>query len=73
MQIGNPAQLDSAREALRDQFDAIWIASESIGPREARAIRCSIALDKPRTAQGYNWRIFEGGRACGPFNAVIYA
>ena len=70
MQIGNRQDLDNARNALRDQFDAIWLASDTIGPKEARAIRCATALDKPRIhVSGYNWEILPGGRLCG-HNAV---
>lgn len=74
MQIGNRKELDAARETLRDAFDAIWIAAESIGPKESRAIRCAIALDRP----GYqhlspNWLIMPGARACGDFNKIILA
>jgi hypothetical protein len=82
MQIGNRKELDAAREAMRDAFDAIWLASDKIGHKESRAIKCALALDKPRLDSGYNWRIFPGGcgtpsgdivwrgRACYP---VIYA
>lgn len=70
MQIGNRQQLDKAREDMRDAFDAIWLASESFGPREVRAVRCALALDKPRHDSGYNWRIFPGGRAC-PSGAIV--
>ena len=73
MQIGNRAALDSARETLRDRFDAVWIASTTIGPREERALRCAIALDKPGHDNSTNWAIFKGGRACGEFNRVILA
>lgn len=74
MKIGNRHELDAAREAMRDAFDAIWLASSTIGPKESRAIRCAIALDKPRLHHASpNWRIFPGGRACGSFNAVIRA
>lgn len=64
MQIGNQKELDAARESMRDAFDAVWLASSEIGPKESRAIKCAIALDKPRHDQGYSWRIFKGGRAC---------
>jgi hypothetical protein len=74
MQIGNPKALDAAREAMRDAFDAIWLASDKIGPKESRAIKCAIALDRPRIHHNSpNWTIFRGGRACGAHNAVIYA
>lgn len=74
MQIGDGKQLDAEREAMRDAFDAVWLRAESIGPTEARAIRCAIALDRPRHFhRSYNWRIFKGGRACGEFNRVILA
>lgn len=75
MYIGNRNHLDAARDALRDQFDAVWMAAETIGPREARAIRCAIALDRPRTqhASGYNWTITAGARSCGSHNRVILA
>lgn len=63
MQIGNRLSLDTERNAMRDAFDAVWIASDKIGPTEARAIRCAIALDRPNYAQaGCGWRIWPGGR-----------
>ena len=74
MQVGNQTQLDASREALRDAFDAIWMAAESIGPKESRAIKCAIALDQPSWQHiSPNWMIFPGGRACGDFNKVILA
>lgn len=74
MKIGNRQELDSERDSLRDAFDAAWLQSETIGPKEARAIRCAIALDKPRLHHlAPNWTIFRGGRACGMHNAVIRA
>lgn len=65
MQIGNRESLDSARDALRDQFDAVWLAAPKAGLREVRAMRCAMKLDHARThsANGCNWIIFEGGRA----------
>lgn len=72
MKIGNRATLDAERNALRDQFDAVWLSSDTIGPKEKRAIRCAIALDKPNHEHGRgNWTIFPGGRACG-LNTVLY-
>lgn len=65
MKIGNRKELDAAREALRDQFDAIWLASETIGDRERRAIRCAFALDAPRHKQG-SWVILPFGRYTAP-------
>lgn len=66
MQLGNRRELDKAREDLRDAFDAIWLASDTIGPKEHRAIRCAIALDRPRHRHlSPNWRIFPGGRSVG--------
>ncbi|AMX93674.1 MULTISPECIES: hypothetical protein [Mesorhizobium] len=66
MIIGNRKELDTARETLRDQFDAIWLASDIIEAKEARAIRCSIKLDAPRHNHlAPNWRIFPGGRFVG--------
>lgn len=74
MQIGNRKRLDAEREALRDAFDAIWMASDSIGPKESRAIKCAIALDRPDwQCFSPNWLIFPGGRACGDFNKTIRA
>lgn len=74
MYVGNRQALDEAREALRDQFDAIWIESDTLGPRETRAVRCAIALDKPgRTQAGWNKTIFPGGWCVGPHNLVIRA
>jgi hypothetical protein len=73
MRIGNCSALDAARNNLRDQFDAVWIASETIGTREMRAVRCAGKLDKPNHDNSTNWRIFNGGMACGNFNRVIYA
>lgn len=73
MQIGNRKDLDDARNALRDQFDAVWIASAVVGHKEARAIRCALALDAPRFFHDCpNWQILpSGGGFTGP--AVIYA
>ncbi|TIW23125.1 MAG: hypothetical protein E5V63_25530 [Mesorhizobium sp.] len=66
MIVGNRQSLDAARETLRDQFDAVWLASSSVGAKEARAIRCAIKLDAPRLNHlAPNWRIFKGGRSCG--------
>lgn len=62
MQIGNRAELDAERNALRDRFDAVWMASESIGNTERRAIRCAIALDKPNHDTSGVWIMFPGGR-----------
>jgi len=74
MQVGNRQELDSAREALRDQFDAIWMQSDSIGRKEERAIRCALALDYPRLHHNsLNWTITKGGRHYGPHNSVIYS
>lgn len=70
MQIGNRQELDAARDAMRDAFDAIWFASDKIGPKESRAIKCALALDKPRLDSGYNWRIFPGGRAT-PSGSIV--
>lgn len=77
MQIGNRAALDAAREALRDAFDAVWIASPVMGDKEARAVRCAAALDKPRHGGG-NWTLIldDSGnivaRITGAHNHVIY-
>lgn len=61
MKIGNRKELDAAREAMRDAFDAVWIAADEIGQKEARAIRCAIALNgKP--SPNWNERIFQGGK-----------
>ena len=62
MQIGNRIALDAARESLRDQFDAIWLSSGAFGDKEARAIRCAVALDKPRHSDPCSWRIAPGFR-----------
>lgn len=64
MQIGNRTALDTERNALRDRFDALWLASSTIGTLEARAIKCAIALDEPNHRQsGWCWRIYPGGRS----------
>ncbi|MEN5278089.1 hypothetical protein ABE527_14190 [Brucella sp. TWI432] len=74
MQIGNREDLDNARNAIRDQFDAVWIQAETIGPKEARAIRCALALDRPRLHHNSpNWTISLSGRHCGQHNLIIYA
>ena len=66
MYIGNRAQLDAARETLRDQFDAVWLASPVMGERESRAARCAMALDRPRSFHlSPNRRIFKGGWSVG--------
>lgn len=62
MQIGNRAELDAERNALRDRFDAVWMASESIGDKERRAIRCAMALDRPNHDTSGVWITFPGGR-----------
>ncbi|WP_189521118.1 hypothetical protein [Mesorhizobium sp. M1B.F.Ca.ET.045.04.1.1] len=72
MQIGNRKELDAAREAMRDAFDAVWLSSATIGPKEARAIRCAIALDRPRVFHlAPNWRIFPGGRFVGGMDCGV--
>ncbi|MBE0561835.1 MAG: hypothetical protein IH622_13615 [Ochrobactrum anthropi] len=74
MKIGDRQALDAEREFMRDQFDAVWQASETIGRKEERAIRCAISLDAPRIHhRSPNWTITPYGRFCGPHNAVIYA
>ncbi len=74
MQIGNRKDLDAARNALRDAFDAVWMETEEFGPREKRAVRCALALDNPRVFHlSPNWTILPGGRVCGQHNAVILA
>lgn len=74
MQLGNRNELDAARDAMRDAFDAVWLASDTIGTKEARAVRCAIKLDQPRLHHASpNWTIFKGGRLCGSHNAVIRA
>jgi hypothetical protein len=74
MQLGNRRQLDHERNTLRDQFDAIWLRSTHIGPKEERAIQCAIKLDKPRYQHNSpNWTIFKGGRLIGPHNSIIFA
>ena len=78
MQAGNRRELDAAREAIRDAFDAIWIASsvkiDDSKSKEARAVRCAIALDRPTHFHNSpNWIIFPGGRACGATWDIIRA
>lgn len=64
MQIGNRDHLDTERNTLRDQFDALWLASATIGSKEARAIKCAIKLDEPNHRQsGWHWRITPGARS----------
>ncbi len=63
MQIGDRKTLDGEREALRDRFDAIWMASDASGPTERRAVRCALALDKPRFHCSTSWRIYPWGGA----------
>lgn len=71
MQIGNRLALDAARDALRDQFDAVWLASDSIGSKESRAIKCAMSLDRCRNQYGSGWIIGKGWRRTAP--AIIYA
>lgn len=72
MKLGNPAQLNANRNALRDQFDAVWLASPTMGDKEARAVRCAASLDRPNYEQpGLGWRIFQGGR--GTYSSPIIA
>jgi hypothetical protein len=66
MQIGNRALLDGTRDAMRDAFDAVWMASSVIGDREARALRCATKLDKHAdpylcTFIGRGWRLTSMG------------
>ncbi len=78
MQIGNPKELDAARNALRDAFDEVWMSSPVAGHKERRAIRCALALDAPRLPRG-NWTlIFNSkgemiGRITGAHNDIIRA
>lgn len=62
MRIGNRAELDAERNALRDRFDAVWMAADSINDKERRAIRCATALDKPNHDTSGCWIMFPGGR-----------
>lgn len=70
MQLGNRTALDAARESLRDQFDAVWLASDSINAKESRAIKCAMALDC-RAFNSGGWIIGKGWRRTSP--AIIYA
>lgn len=63
MQIGNPAALEAARNALRDQFDAVWQGSPVLGDTELRAARCAMYLDAPRYDASGGWRITPGARS----------
>lgn len=76
MQIGNRKALDDARNALRDQFDAVWLAADTldtITTKEVRAMHCAIRLDKPNYQHNRgNWTIWQGGRGTG-LNAILYA
>jgi hypothetical protein len=73
MQIGNSETLNAERNALRDQFDAVWLASNKISAVEARAIRCALALDKPNMSNHLraNRIIGNGWSVTAP--AVIHA
>ena len=74
MQIGNRKELDAARNALRDQFDAVWMGCETIGDKERRALHCALALDRPNYHHNRgNWIIFPGGRLTGWSNRILYA
>lgn len=44
MQIGNPVALDAARHALRDAFDAAWMAETEKTSLGQRAAHCAVLL-----------------------------
>lgn len=72
MKVGNPKALDAERNAMRDAFDAVWLASSERNATTLRASRCAAKLDRPNYEQpGLGWRILPGSR--GTYSSPIAA